>query len=47
MDSVSVMIQRDFLTFEQRHDLERCVRRYVKERGIVRRAAFGQGQELF
>ncbi len=38
MDSVLVMIRPDFLSAENRHELERCVRRHREDHGIARRA---------
>lgn len=38
MDSVSVMTRRDFLSPEERLELERCVRRQREDHGIARRA---------
>jgi transposase len=38
MDSVSFMIRSNFLTAEERLELERCVRRHREEHGIARRA---------
>ena len=38
MDSVLVMIRSNFLSAEDRHRLERCVRRQCEDHGIARRA---------
>jgi len=38
MDSVLVMIRSNFLSAEDRHCLERCVRRQCEDHGIARRA---------
>ena len=38
MDSVSTMIRPNFLSVEDRLELERCLRRHREEYGIARRA---------